>query len=162
MDSDIHIRIRPATENDIDYVIAINIECLPEHYPLSFWLEHLNKYGDVFYVAEVNDKVVGYVLTRVEEGESFFYPNKKVKKGHIVSIAVREGYRRRGIATYLLSAVLSTLGYSYDASEVYLEVRTSNTPAIKLYEKLGFVVIKKIDGYYLDGEDAYLMAKKLK
>ncbi|MEM0028804.1 MAG: N-acetyltransferase [Ignisphaera sp.] len=162
MNSAMHIRIRPASEKDIDYVIAINIECLPEHYPLSFWLEHLNKYGDVFYVAEVDDSIVSYVLTRIEEGESFFDPNKKVKKGHIVSIAVREGFRRRGIATYLLSAVLGALGYSYDASEAYLEVRVSNAPAIKLYEKLGFVIIKRLEEYYLDGEDAYLMAKKLK
>ena len=157
-----YIRIRPATDRDLDYVIAINIECLPEHYPLSFWVEHLNKYGDVFYVAEVNNVVVGYILTRIEEGESLFYPKKEVRKGHIVSIAVREGYRRRGIATYLLTTVLSILSNLYQASEAYLEVRVSNTTAINLYQKLGFVVVKKIPEYYLDGEDAYLMAKKLR
>ncbi|MDK6028034.1 N-acetyltransferase [Ignisphaera sp. 4213-co] len=162
MNSDMRIKIRPATDKDIDYVIAINIECLPEHYPLSFWLEHLSKYGDVFYVAEVDDKIVGYVLTRVEEGESLFHIGKKVKKGHIVSVAVRENYRRRGIATYLLSTVLSILVHLYEASEAYLEVRVSNVPAIKLYEKLGFEILRKIEGYYLDGEDAYLMAKRLK
>ena len=155
------IMIRPATNKDLDYVIAINMECLPEHYPLSFWLEHLEKYSDVFYVAEVEGKVVGYILTRIEEDHSFFHSGKKVLKGHIVSIAVREKYRRRGIATNLLLKVLDVLKHNYNASETYLEVRVSNAPAINLYKRLGFTVIKVLPNYYLDGEDAYLMAKEL-
>jgi ribosomal-protein-alanine N-acetyltransferase len=137
------------------------MECLPEHYPLSFWLEHLEKYSDVFYVAEVEGEVVGYILTRIEEDQAFFHPGKKVLKGHIVSIAVREKYRRRGIATNLLLKVLNVLKYNYNASEAYLEVRVSNIPAINLYKRLGFTVIKILPNYYLDGEDAYLMAKEL-
>jgi ribosomal-protein-alanine N-acetyltransferase len=49
----------------------------------------------------------------------------------------------------------------YDAKEVYLEVRVSNTPAIRLYEKLGFKIVKVLEGYYSDGENAYLMAREL-
>jgi len=156
------IKIRPATERDLDYIIAINIECLPEHYPLSFWIEHLTKFDDTFYVAEIGEKVVGYILTRIEEGTSFFQHDKKVKKGHIVSLAVREGYRGRGVASYLLSTVLGVLSKTYDVFEAYLEVRVSNIAAINLYKKFGFTIIQTISEYYLDGEDAYLMAKQLK
>jgi len=49
----------------------------------------------------------------------------------------------------------------YDTTEVYLEVRVSNTPAISLYEKLGFRVVGRIPRYYSDGEDAYIMARPL-
>jgi ribosomal-protein-alanine N-acetyltransferase len=157
-----YVKIRPATDKDLDYVIAINIESLPEHYPLSFWIEHLNKFGDVFYVAEVDEKVVGYILTRIEEGTSFFQHSKKVKKGHIVSFAVREGYRGKGIASYLLSTILGILSKLYDVTEVYLEVRVSNVVAVNLYKKFGFTIIQVLPEYYLDGEDAYLMAKQLK
>jgi len=45
--------------------------------------------------------------------------------------------------------------------EVYLEVRVTNEEAIKLYEKLNFVKVRKIEYYYSDGEDAYVMARKL-
>lgn len=155
-----YLKIRPATIDDIDMVIAINIECLPEHYPLNFWLEHLEKWDDIFYVAELNNEIVGYVLSRVEEGHSHF-KSKHIKMGHIVSVAVRSRFRRKGIATYMIIALLETLKFAYSAEEAFLEVRTSNEPAIKLYEKLGFITIKKLSQYYLDGEDALLMAKAL-
>jgi len=41
---------------------------------------------------------------------------------------------------------------------LYLEVRCSNNDAVKLYEKLGFIIKQKLQTYYRDGEDAYLMA----
>ncbi|ADM27298.1 (SSU ribosomal protein S18P)-alanine acetyltransferase [Ignisphaera aggregans DSM 17230] len=154
------IRIRPASMDDLDSVIAINIECLPEHYLKSFWIEHIEKWNDLFYVAEVNNEIVGYALARVENG-SPITKNMFSKVGHVVSIAVREKYRRKGIATMLMSALIYTLKTIYGAEEVYLEVRVSNEPAIRLYQKLGFVIAKRIEQYYLDGEDAYLMIKKL-
>jgi ribosomal-protein-alanine N-acetyltransferase len=159
---EMHIKIRPATDRDLDYIVAINIECLPEHYPLSFWIDHLSKFGDTFYVAEIDGKIAGYILTRIEEGPSFFQHNKKIKRGHIVSLAVREIYRGRGVASYLLSTILGILSKTYEVPEAYLEVRVSNIVAINLYRKFGFVVIQTIPEYYLDGEDAYLMAKQLK
>lgn len=155
-----YVKIRLATKDDIDSVIAINIECLPEHYPYSFWLEHLEKWGDVFYVAEVDGHVVGYVLTRVEEGFSRCR-GEEAKIGHIVSVAVKEEYRGRGIATALLTAAISALRSIYGVEEIQLEVRISNYKAIKLYEKLGFIKAERIKNYYLDGEDSYLMIKNV-
>lgn len=154
------IRIRPVTMDDIDMVIAINIECLPEHYPLSFWIEHLKKWGDIFYVAEIGNEIVGYILSRIEEGQSHF-KSGYIKMGHIISVAVRGKFRRKGIATYMILTLLNSLKTIYGVEEVFLEVRVSNEPAIKLYEKLGFTVVKKLPQYYLDGEDAFLMAKTL-
>jgi ribosomal protein S18 acetylase RimI-like enzyme len=65
--------------------------------------------------------------------------------------------RRQGIGRTLLQTVFawaSDLG----AHEVWLEVRASNTPALRLYEYCGFVVIGRRSGYYVDpSEDAVLM-----
>jgi len=47
------------------------------------------------------------------------------------------------------------------ASEMYLEVRASNRVAIEMYRKLGFRAGKSLEGYYRDGEDAYLMVSDL-
>ena len=47
---------------------------------------------------------------------------------------------------------------SRKCDEIYLEVRTSNRSAIKMYEKLGFQIKSTLRAYYRDGEDAYLMA----
>lgn len=47
----------------------------------------------------------------------------------------------------------------YRVDEYYLEVRASNEAAVRLYEKLGFRSVRVLRGYYLDGEDAFLMAR---
>jgi len=152
--------IRRANPDDVDGIVAVNIECLPEHYPLRFWLDHIEKYGDAFYVAEAGGRIVGYVMPRVEYGLSKLRTSMR-RLGHIVSIAVRRGFRRRGIATALMLASMESLKSEYGVREVYLEVRVSNEPAINLYRKLGFVIVERLHRYYLDGEDAYVMAKEL-
>ncbi len=81
--------------------------------------------------------------------------------GHLVSIAVIEEYRRKGIGSLLLSETLRVMREIYKVHSIYLEVRVSNTPAIRLYEKFGFKKARIIKGYYMDGEDAYVMVKKL-
>ncbi len=156
----VDVVIREAREDDVDDVIALNIECLPEHYPLSFWLEHLRKWSKVFLIAEVARRIVGYVMCRIETGTSNIL-GVKATLGHIVSIAVSKEYRRRGIALKLMQTALANMKKFYGVNEAYLEVRVSNEPAIKLYRKLGFEIIKRLDDYYLDGEDAYLMARLL-
>lgn len=154
------IKIRPATKDDLDDVIAINMECLPEHYPYSFWLEYLERWEDLFYVAEVGGKIVGYILSRLDEGK-MVCKKREGRIGHIVSVAVKEEYRGRGIATALMSAVIAVLRSVYNAEEVHLEVRVSNYKAIRLYEKLNFIKAYIIKNYYIDGEDAYLMVKSI-
>jgi len=152
--------IRKATREDIPKVIAINMESLPEHYPDFFFYYHLDNWGEAFFVAEVGGDVVGYMMNRIERGLGYLR-KLPMKKGHVVSIAVLEGYRRRGIGQALMVSGLNAMKNVYDAKEAYLEVRVSNTPAIRLYEKLGFRVVKVLEGYYSDGENAYLMAREL-
>lgn len=152
--------LREARKEELGDVISINLVCLPEHYPYDFWLDHLNTWGKTFLVAEVDGKIVGYVMCRVESGLGFI-SNKLSRLGHVVSIAVLPEYRRRGIGRMLMLEALDRLREYYGVNEVYLEVRVSNIPAIKLYESLGFRKVKVLRHYYLDGEDAYLMAKEV-
>ncbi len=152
--------IREARSEDLDEVISINMEALPEHYPRVFWEEHLRKWNKSFLVAELNGEIVGYVMCRIEWGWGFT-KNKLLKKGHVISIAVRSNYRHRGIGRKLMVYAMKALKEHYGAEEIYLEVRVSNTPAINLYKKLGFKIVKTIANYYLDGEDAYVMAREL-
>ena len=152
--------VRPIASEELRAVIAINEATLPEHYPYFFWYEHYELWRDIFLVAVVEGKIVGYNMCRIEMGIGHI-KRGIVKQGHVVSIAVLPEYRRRGIATALMSRAMDTMKNKYGASEVYLEVRVSNEPAIRLYEKLGFTKVRILRGYYLDGEDAYLMAREL-
>ncbi len=153
--------IRPvASEEELKRVIEINMKTLPEHYPYFFWLEHFNLWRDVFLVALVGEEIVGYNMCRVEYGIGHV-KRGILKQGHVVSIAVLPEFRRRGIATALMLKAMEIMKEKYGVGEVYLEVRVSNEPAIRLYEKLNFKKVKVLRGYYLDGEDAYLMAREL-
>jgi ribosomal-protein-alanine N-acetyltransferase len=50
---------------------------------------------------------------------------------------------------------------SYKAKQIYLEVRVTNEGGVNLYKNLGLEVTRTISGYYSDGEDAYVMSKRL-
>ncbi|MHA1596546.1 MAG: ribosomal protein S18-alanine N-acetyltransferase [Candidatus Asgardarchaeia archaeon] len=150
--------IEPIRMQDVSYIIEINRVCLPENYPRSYFEYLVNTWTDACLLARVEDKVVGYVLSRIESGFSSF-SIRWVKKGHIVSIAVLPAYRNRGIGTNLLLRCIKALKEKYKVNEIILEVRVTN-PAQRLYERLGFVKVKVLRGYYSDGEDAYLMALK--
>ncbi len=151
--------IREATEEDLPIVMHINRTVLPENYPSFYFNMHLRNFPKAFLVAEMGGKVVGYIMCRVEYDNLYTQPNKVGKKGHVVSLAVLGEARRRGIGTALMQKAMDAMKNVYGAEEYYLEVRVSNEPAIRLYKKLGFKVIKVLKGYYLDGEDAYLMAR---
>ena len=80
---------------------------------------------------------------------------------HIANVATAPAHRRKGIATELLSVIMEE-GINRQASRAYLEVRSSNIAAIKLYKKFGFESIGIRSMYYHDGENATLMQRILK
>ena len=78
----------------------------------------------------------------------------------IYSVAVSENYRKKGVGKFLLEEFFSALPDEVQA--VNLEVRESNSPAIKLYEKTGFQSVGLRKNFYRDPrENAVLMTKIL-
>ncbi len=150
------ITIRNFSTKDLDKVIEINRLCLPENYIPEFFLDIHRNCSDAFQVAEVNGDIVGYVMCRLENGFSDFKRFRVVKKGHIVSIAVRPECRKIGIGSALLNEMIRILR-SFAVNECFMEVRVNNFNAIKLYKKNGFEFIRRVHAYYQDGADAYTM-----
>ncbi|RLI31849.1 ribosomal-protein-alanine N-acetyltransferase [Candidatus Bathyarchaeota archaeon] len=155
-------KVRKFKEEDLGKVITINRLCLPENYSPEFFLEIYRNYPETFIVAEYNGEVVGYIMVRIETGFSDFHRFKLTRKGHVVSIAVLPEHRLKGVGKSLLLTAMEKMVEHYKCQETFLEVRVSNTAAISLYKKLGYKEIRRIPYYYLDGEDAYLMSRKLK
>ena len=152
--------IRKFKEDDLQSVIDINRETLPENYTDYFFLDLFERFPETFIVAQEGDKIVGYIMSRVEVGLSNFGLGGLIRKGHVVSIAVRLMARRKGVAQALINTALEGMRF-YKAKQCYLEVRVTNDAGVKLYTKLGFEVTRTAHGYYSDGEDAYVMSKKL-
>jgi ribosomal-protein-alanine N-acetyltransferase len=150
--------LRTFRGEDLNRIMAINFECLPENYSSSFYRELYGRFPETFIVAEADGDIQGYLMCRVERGFSKLRSLSPARLMHVVSIATREQYRRRGIAKALMLEGMKKGAAAYEATECYLEVRVGNDPAIGLYEKLGFAKTKRNYGYYLDGEDAWVMS----
>ena len=99
---------------------------------------------------EGSHKVVAYIAARASAGEL-----------HINNVAVREPYRRNGIARLLLTRALEE-GEKLGATTAFLEVRSGNSAAQALYEKCGFKAIARRPRYYSEPlEDAVVMSRSL-
>ncbi len=80
---------------------------------------------------------------------------------HIMNLAVHPDWRMKGIATRLVEETIS-ISRQHAVKKLHLEVRRSNDPARRLYEKFGFKVITVRPNYYSQPrEDALLMALDL-
>ena len=156
------IFFRNCKYEDIPQVMAVNRKVLPENYSRSMFLSMYNLYKDIFFVAidESNRNIIGYIMNKLDVTKSFFDNSKIVTKGHIFSIGVLPEYRRRGIASALLSLGVMSMVKRRNAKEIFLEVRVSNKPAINLYKKFGMRIFEEVPYYYQDGESAYLMVAR--
>jgi len=153
-------KLRKFNPDDLQKVMQINRVCLPENYSDFFFLDLHQRFPETFIVSEEDGEMAGYIMCRIEVGLSNFGFGGLIRKGHVVSIAVLPQYRRKGIARALMTRALEGMQF-YKGKQCFLEVRVTNDAATSLYKKLGFEITRTINGYYSDGEDAYVMTKKL-
>lgn len=114
----------------------------------SFRSEAAKDNGYVLYIMEENN-VIALLTGYYAFGE-----------GDITNVAVHPDYRRRGLAAKLLSEFEKLL--PEDAVDIFLEVRESNEPAIKLYEKCGFEYLSLRKNFYRDPRENAVVMKKIR
>ena len=149
--------IRRCEPTDLISIMEINMKTLPEHYSDYFYESLLADMPESFLIAENGGRHVGYIMCKSEFGFSNFKKLGFVKKGHVVSVAVLDEFRGNGIGSALVQEAFKGVKEK-QCDEMYLEVRCSNTDAVKMYEKLGMSIKQRLQSYYRDGEDAYMMA----
>ncbi|HDM23416.1 ribosomal-protein-alanine N-acetyltransferase [archaeon] len=141
------IKVRVVSEKDLADIFRIELEAFgKEAYPKWVFQQGAKLLRRTFMVAELDGKAIGYVMAHV-----------KGKIGEIISIAVHPQHRRKGIGELLMEEIIRKLQSEFGVKRVKLQVKVSNKPAIKLYEKLGFKIGARLKEYYPDGEDAYEM-----
>ncbi|HYK96542.1 MAG TPA: ribosomal protein S18-alanine N-acetyltransferase [Candidatus Dormibacteraeota bacterium] len=141
------LRIEPMTLDDLRAVHAIERASFSVPWPDDAYRNELltNRLAS-YVVARAGDVVVGFAGLWV-----------MVDEAHVTTFAVDPGWRRRGVGERLLLALLD-IAVSRGAREATLEVRLSNMPARRLYEKYGFRPVGIRPRYYSDnGEDALIM-----
>jgi ribosomal-protein-alanine N-acetyltransferase len=140
------VDIRTLMVTHLNAIEEIERSSYPTPWSRSMFAGELAKPASLCLGAFEGEDLVGYLII-----------SRYVDAWHVMNIAVRPEFRRRGIATALLERLFeltsdgSKRGYT-------LEVRVSNLGAIKLYERLGFSARGTRRGYYTDNrEDALIM-----
>ncbi|MHA2223641.1 MAG: ribosomal protein S18-alanine N-acetyltransferase [Candidatus Hodarchaeales archaeon] len=152
--------IRKFELKDLEQVMEINKQTLPENYPESFFRQIHSELPSAFLICELDREIIGYTMARIETGLSHYSIFHRTKKGHTVSIAIKPEYRRKRIGTKLLRESKAAM-IKQGVKELFLEVRVSNIAAVNLYKLIGYEILKEIRHYYRDNEAAYLMSQKI-
>ncbi len=83
------------------------------------------------------------------------------KAGRILTLDIVPAARRMGLASLLMDECERRLR-SFNCKEIYLETAVNNGPALRLYRKLGYQILRTLPGYYATHSlDAFLMGKPL-
>ncbi len=145
------VLLRKMTLDDLEQVVAIDqISFSLPWPPRSFRFELTDNPASRCWVAELDGRVVGMLVAWLIVDEI-----------HIATIAAHPGFRKQGIGEKLLSHTLQS-AKDEGAVSSFLEVRESNTAALELYRKFGYVEDGRREGYYKDnGESAILMSVPL-
>lgn len=129
------IAIRPMTEADVSAVVAL--ERASYQFPWSEGIfRDCLRVGYICRVVTSASRLIGYGVMSVGAGEA-----------HILNLCVATAFRCQGIGRRMLDYLLDR-GAAAGMSEAFLEVRPSNTAAIRLYLSLGFEQVGMRRGYY--------------
>ncbi len=136
------------TREDVESIVRIEEEAYGKHHwaKSSFYDEMSNNLAKYYTAKNNNGEILGYAGTW-----------HIIDEGHITTIAVRSDYLRNHIGEAMMQKIIEDC-YKNKIKYLTLEVRSSNIPAIKLYEKYGFQSLGTRKGYYQDNnEDALIM-----
>jgi ribosomal-protein-alanine N-acetyltransferase len=146
-----NLELRRLTLTDLAAIEQIERQAYPTPWSRSMFAGELAKTSSICLGAvdtDAAEALIGYLII-----------SRYADAWHVMNVAVDEEYRGQGIATKLLNRLFE-LTAGDDRRGYTLEVRVSNSGAIKLYEKLGFVPRGIRRGYYTDNrEDALIMWK---
>jgi [ribosomal protein S18]-alanine N-acetyltransferase len=144
--------IRPMLGLDVADVVAIERSSYQFPWSEGIFRDCL-RVGYVCRVVTVSRQVMAYGVMSFGAGEA-----------HILNLCVGEAYRCRGVGKHLLGVLIERAAAA-GMGEAFLEVRPSNTAAIRLYQSLGFEQVGMRRGYYQAAsgrEDAAVLKRVLR
>ncbi len=150
--SSLKLRIRPANKEDLPAILELEKICFKEETFHKRQIKYLLlKARSLVLVASLEGNIVGSVIILLR---------KHISNARIYSLNVHPSYRRKGIGSSLINKsenLLRKMGYR----NLTLEAGVNNIAARNLYTLKGLSVVRKIEKYYKNGDDALRFIKKL-
>lgn len=146
------VEMRDMTIEDLPQVMEIENLCFLHPYKEKDLIYEINENPvSNVWVIEYSNKSLGLkqIVGFVDYWVTF-------DSGTICQIAVHPDIQRLGIGTIMMEEIKKD-AYAKRVKTLTLEVRESNIKAINFYQKHGFVVSHKKEGFYSNGEDAIYM-----
>lgn len=144
--------IYKATEADAALIAELEEQSFHTPWPFKAIQDEFkeNLFSNIYLIKD-EDKLIGYIDFMIT-----------FSSATISRIAVHPEYRRLGIGKELLLKMEEVCSQEIEPVEfLTLEVRKSNETAIRLYERVGYQVVKVKKAYYDDGEDAIYMIRSV-
>ena len=143
------MNIRTAELEDLNEIYNIEKKVFNDYWSLDLIKSEIieKKYSRVT-VLELKKKIVGYI-----------FQWKIYDENHIINLAIDIPYQHKGYGKFLLMKILEK---DSNDTNVFLEVKEANLPAVKLYIDLGFEEVDRKERYYSDGSNAIFMLRKNK
>jgi ribosomal-protein-alanine N-acetyltransferase len=149
--------LTPAQYKDVAEMVAVERAAYFGSEPWSAHVFHseLNRPHERLYVVvrhPETQQMVGFIGAAYRAG---------IREVHITNVTIAPEWQSHGIGTFLMMYMM-TVATQIRFSRMSLEVRVSNAAAIRLYERLGFQIVRRKADYYEDNqEDAFDMAQVL-
>jgi ribosomal-protein-alanine acetyltransferase len=141
-------KIEAASIKNLDEFYRIELQCFKEEAFAKQQIAYLlTDYNTISLEVKTDADIAGFIIAQIEFEDKEF--------GHIVTLNVAPNYRHKGVAIKLLTEIERFLKQR-GVSECRLEVREDNHPAIKLYHKLGYQTVGKLERYYGKKHGFYL------
>jgi len=139
--------IKKMKYEDLDFIIEIENNAFSNPWTLTMFREEINKQQSYVIKSTKTDLVIGYICGR-----------KILDEYHITNLAVSQEFQRRGLGTRLVKYIIGKMKLR-NCREFYLEVRKNNLRALRMYLKIGFMIVGVRKEYYSEPVDDAIIMK---
>ena len=147
---ELDIQIRWLIRRDLPEILHIEKSSFDHSWDESDFLTCLRQRHCIGMVAEIDDKIVGFMIYELHQSSL-----------KIINFAVVPEFRRRSVGIQMVTKLVDKLSQQR-RSEIELTVRETNLDAQLFFRSQGFEAASVLRGYYTDSdEDAYLMRYRL-
>ena len=141
---------------NLEQIILIQKELNLSRWSFEDYIEEVKSPDSIFLVACFDEQIVGFMVIRLTySGENSV---RWYEEADLLNFGVAESFQRKGIGDSLFGVLLETL-VEKTVSALWLEVRESNSEALKFYRKKGFQLIQTRKNFYSQPTENGLLMK---
>ncbi|CAN8073397.1 unnamed protein product [Agarophyton chilense] len=142
-------------ENHLALIQPLIDKDLSEPYSIFTYRYFISQWPHLCFLAMRDQQCVGAIVCKLESHK------RTIMRGYIAMLVVRHDCRKLGLGSRLVSTAIDAM-ITHDCHEVTLEAEVTNKGALRLYQNLGFIRDKRLEKYYLNGNDAFRLRLKLR